>query len=127
MSNTKLNVQKKVLQEVCEKFNRAKQYIKERIVELCSESKLSIDEVTYLFTTILRLLLKSYNYHLSVIILNVINLIFLHYAELRSEGCNLRDQKTKLEITKDLENSIANGKKNENTDIQQMAENYTAN
>ena len=102
MSNTKLNVQKKVLQEVCEKFNRAKQYIKERTEELCSESKLSIDEVTYLFTKILRLLLKSYNYHLSVIILNVINLIFLHYAELRSEGCNLRDQKTKLEITKDL-------------------------
>ena len=51
----------------------------------------------------------------------------MHYAKLRSEGCNLRDQKTKLEITKDLENSIANGKKNESTDIQQMAENYTAN
>ena len=28
---------------------------------------------------------------------------------------------------KDLENYIANGKKNENTDIQQMAENCTAN
>ena len=63
VSNTNLNVYKKVLQEVCETFNRAEQYIKERIEELCSESKLSIDEVTYLFTTILRLLLKSYNYH----------------------------------------------------------------
>ena len=63
VSNTNLNVYKKVLQEVCEKFNRAEQYIKERIEELCSKSKLSINEVTYLFTTILRLLLKSYNYH----------------------------------------------------------------
>ena len=44
MSNTKLNVYRKVLQEVCEKFNGAEQYIKERIEELCSESKLSIDE-----------------------------------------------------------------------------------
>ena len=47
MSNTKLNVYKKVLQEVCEKFNGAEQYIKERIEVLCSESKLSAEEVTY--------------------------------------------------------------------------------
>ena len=44
MNNTKLNVYRKALQEVCEKFNGAEQYIKERIEELCSESKLSIDE-----------------------------------------------------------------------------------
>ena len=50
ISNTKLNVYKKVLQEVCEKFNGAEQYIKERIEVLCSESKLSAEEVTYLFT-----------------------------------------------------------------------------
>ena len=50
MSNTKLNVYKKVLQEVCEKFNGAEQYIKERIEVLCSKSKLSAEEVTYLFT-----------------------------------------------------------------------------
>ena len=49
MSNTKSNVYQKVLQEVCEKFNGAEQYVKERIEELCSESKLSLDEVTYLF------------------------------------------------------------------------------
>ena len=54
MSNTKLNIYKNVLLEVCEKFNGAEQYVKERIKALCSESKLSIDEVTYLFTTILR-------------------------------------------------------------------------
>ena len=50
MSNRKLDVYKKVLQEVCEKFNRAEQYIKERIEVLCSESKLPAEEVTYLFT-----------------------------------------------------------------------------
>ena len=46
----------KCLLEVCENFNGAEQYIKERITELCNKSKLSIDEVTYLLTTILRLL-----------------------------------------------------------------------
>ena len=50
MSNTKSNVYKKVLQEVCGKFNKAEQYIKERIEVLCSERKLSAEEVTYLFT-----------------------------------------------------------------------------
>ena len=50
MSNTKLNVYKNGLQEVCEKFNGAEHYIKKRIEALCGESKLSIDEVTYLFT-----------------------------------------------------------------------------
>ena len=49
MGNTKLNVYKKVLQEVSEKFNGAKQYIKERIEVLCSENKLLAEEVTYLF------------------------------------------------------------------------------
>ena len=46
MSNTKLN--KKVLPEVM--FNGAEHYIKERIEVLCSESKLSAKEVTYLFS-----------------------------------------------------------------------------
>ena len=50
MSNKKLNVYKKVLQEVCEMFDGAEQNIKERIEMLCSESKLSTEEVTYLFT-----------------------------------------------------------------------------
>ena len=49
MNNTKINVYKKVLQELCEKFNGAEAYIKERIEELCSENKLSVGEVTYLF------------------------------------------------------------------------------
>ena len=49
MNSTKINVYKKVLQELREKFNGAEAYIKERIEELCSESKLSGEEVTYLF------------------------------------------------------------------------------
>ena len=49
MNNTKLNVYKKVFQKVCERFNGAEQYIKKRIEELCSEGKLSEEEVTYLF------------------------------------------------------------------------------
>ena len=38
----------------------------------------------------------------------------------------LTTEKTKSEIKKELEDSIANGKKNENMDIQQMTENCTA-
>ena len=45
MSNTKLSVYKKVLQEVCEKFNGVEQYIQERIKEPYSESQLSVDEI----------------------------------------------------------------------------------
>ena len=63
MSNTELNVYKIVLQEVCENFNGAEQYIKERIEMLCSESKLSAEQV----------LLKSYKHHLEC---SVICLIF---------------------------------------------------
>ena len=49
MNNTKINVYKKVLQELCEKFNGTEGYIKERIEKLCRENKLSVEEVTYLF------------------------------------------------------------------------------
>ena len=45
----KVNVYKKVLQEVCEKFDGAEQFIKEKIEEICSNRKLSAEEVTYLF------------------------------------------------------------------------------
>ena len=50
MANTKLIVYKIVLQEVCEKFDGAEEYINKRIEELCNEKKLSAEEVTYLFT-----------------------------------------------------------------------------
>ena len=48
-------------------------------------------------------------------------------AEVGSEGYNLKDQKTKSEIKKELEGSIPNDKRIENTDIQQTAKNCTAN
>ena len=37
-----------VLQEVCEKFNDAQAFVRERIEELCSKKELSTEEVTYL-------------------------------------------------------------------------------
>ena len=40
MSNTKTNIYKIVLQEVCENFNGTEQYIKERIEELCNKKKI---------------------------------------------------------------------------------------
>ena len=49
MNDTKINVYKNILQELCEKFEGAEGYIKQRIEELCSENKLSVEEVTYLF------------------------------------------------------------------------------
>ena len=49
MNNVKISVYKKVLQELYEKFNGAEAYIKERIEEFCSENKLSVEEITFLF------------------------------------------------------------------------------
>ena len=40
-------IYKKVLQEVCKKFNDVEAFVKERIEELCNEKKLSAEEVTY--------------------------------------------------------------------------------
>ena len=40
MANTKFNVYKIILQEVCEKFSEAEEYIKKRIEELCNEKKI---------------------------------------------------------------------------------------
>ena len=49
MANTKLNVYKIVLQEVCEKFSEAEQYVKKRIEELCDEKKKTISRRGNLF------------------------------------------------------------------------------
>ena len=46
MNNAKFNVYKKVLQEVCEKFDGAKEFIRDKIKEICSDEKLSVEEVT---------------------------------------------------------------------------------
>ena len=45
-NTNKLSVYKKVLQEVCEKFDGAKEFIKEKIEEICSNGRLSVEEVT---------------------------------------------------------------------------------
>ena len=71
MNNTKINLYKKVLQELCEKFNGAEGCIKERIEELCSENKLSVEEVIYLF-------MNDYNNikgETSCVLLNLTNII----------------------------------------------------
>ena len=60
MTNTKLTVFKIVLQDVYEKFNETKQYVKERIEDLCNEKKLSEEEVTYLFTSFVKILQASF-------------------------------------------------------------------
>ena len=49
MNNTKLNIYKKVPQGVCKKFDGAKDFIKDKIEEICSNGKLSVEKVTYLF------------------------------------------------------------------------------
>ena len=46
-------------------------------------------------------------------------------AEIRSEGFHFNDRKSISEIKKQLEYSITNGKKNENTDIEKMTNNCT--
>ena len=50
MANTKLDVYKIVLQEVCENFSRSEEYIKKRIEQLRNKKKLSAEEVTYFLT-----------------------------------------------------------------------------
>ena len=49
-NSSKLNLYKKVLQEVCEKFSWAKEFIRDKIEKIRSNEKLSVEEVTYLFT-----------------------------------------------------------------------------
>ena len=46
MNTAKLNVHKKVLQEVCEKLIGAKEFIKDKIEEICCNEKLSVEDVT---------------------------------------------------------------------------------
>ena len=107
MSNTKFNSYKKILQEVCEKINGAEQYIKERIEALCSESKLSIDEVTYLFrndyNNFATVLLKSYKHHFECSVITLIffsALFLLQMQNLEVNNTILKTKKTKSEIKK---------------------------
>ena len=47
MNGNKVKVYKKVLKGACYKFDGAEEYINERIEEICSHEKLSIEEVSY--------------------------------------------------------------------------------
>ena len=38
-----------MLQEVCEKFDGAKEFIRDKIEEMCSNEILSVEKATYLF------------------------------------------------------------------------------
>ena len=59
MNNAKFNVYKKVLQEVCEMFDGAKEFIRDKIKEICSDEKLSVEEVTkFVYKRLRQLLLK---------------------------------------------------------------------
>ena len=58
MNNAKPNVYKKVLQEVCQNFIRAKEFIRDKIEEICCNEKLSVEEVTYFVYKRLQQLLK---------------------------------------------------------------------
>ena len=40
MNSTRVIIYKKILQEVCEKFNGVGAFVKERIEELCNEKKI---------------------------------------------------------------------------------------
>ena len=49
VDNAKLDVYKKVLQEVSEKFDGVKEFIWDKIQEICSNEKIFVEEVIYLF------------------------------------------------------------------------------
>ena len=46
MNNAKINVYKKVPQEVRKKFDGAEEFIRDKIEEICNNEKLSVEEVT---------------------------------------------------------------------------------
>ena len=47
MNNAKSNVYKEVIQEVCQNFVGAEEFIRDKIEEICCNEKLSVEEVTY--------------------------------------------------------------------------------
>ena len=47
MNSAKLNIYEKVLQGLCEKFDGAEEFIKDKIEGICCNEKLSAEEVTY--------------------------------------------------------------------------------
>ena len=54
MNNLKSKVYKKVLKEVTEKYDGAEDFINNRIDEICSQEKLSAEEVIYVLVDFLQ-------------------------------------------------------------------------
>ena len=125
MTNTKLNVYEIVSHEVCEKFSVAEEYIKKRTEEL--RCNLLVQEQP-------QVSLKSYKHHFEFGFISLIffalciSLFFFALCLLQTQNLEVKDailttKKTKSEIKKELEDSIVNGKKNKNTDIEEMVNN----
>ena len=53
MNNIKIKVHKKVLKELCEKYDGAGEFINDRIEEICSHENLSAKEVIYFLVSFL--------------------------------------------------------------------------
>lgn len=49
MNATKIKIYKQVLKDICTKYPGPEEHIKERIEELRSHQKLSVEEVTYVW------------------------------------------------------------------------------
>ena len=47
MNATKVKIYKQLLRDICNKYVRAEKYINEKIKEICSHEKLSVEEVVY--------------------------------------------------------------------------------
>ena len=56
MNNLKIKVYKRVLKEVSEKYDRAEEFTKSQIEEICSQEKLSAEEVIYLLCLVVSFL-----------------------------------------------------------------------
>ena len=47
MNKIKIKVYKKVLKEICEKYDGEEDFLNDRIEEICSHEKLSTEEIVY--------------------------------------------------------------------------------
>ena len=94
MNTTKLNVHKKVLQEVCENFGGAEGFIKDKIEYICSNEKLSLEEVNLFY---LWKIATTFKAKLVMIVKNLIEcnattLSFLQQQAGLSHKCLLKKQ-----------------------------------
>ena len=60
MNNLKIKIYKRVLKEVCKKFEGAEDFINRNIDEICSQEKLSVEEVIYFLCFLVGFLAVKY-------------------------------------------------------------------